>query len=362
MGRNAACSADDATYWRTGYIPVDASKVYHLSCYAMSQWATASVYLGVECYNASGTIIAGGNVYVLGGFQGLTGTYQQYGGTIGPGQPVNFHAGTVKVRIIWIGAYLQAGGSMATRFCFNEGKVPSKSVLPPDLIGQHNPITPSNVTTYIDNAALGNAQIGGNLWSTNWNYAGGTGWLLDRSGNFYGNNIYARGDIEASSLKAGVAMVDSLHLKGNAVIIPLQISYGAKSVNLPYSQGAWQVANAFQYTLSLSGGGLFKLSFTGTFTIDHWNGHANYGLGSLTKVVRIYVNGSLVETVITNLPAGASSIIAAATIGDKFYWLGAGSQTILIRMEALMADGGARVACSAGTVSIQSFQTGSSSV
>ncbi len=223
-------------------------------------------------------------------------------------------------------------------------------------------ITPGNVTTYIDNAAIGNAQIGGNLWSTNWNYAGGTGWLLDRSGNFYGNNIYARGDIEASSLQAGVAMVDSLNLKGSAVIIPLQVSYGAKSVNLPYSQGAWQIANAFQYTLSLSGGGLFKLSFTGTFYIDHWTGHANYGSGSLTKAVRIYINGSLVETLLTNLPLGASTALGPSTIPDRFYWLGVGNQTILITMEALMADGGARVACSAGTVAIQSFQTGGSSV
>ncbi|MCB1602462.1 MAG: DUF1983 domain-containing protein, partial [Xanthomonadales bacterium] len=223
-------------------------------------------------------------------------------------------------------------------------------------------INSSNVTTYIENAAFGNAQIGGNLWSTNWNYAGGTGWLLDRSGNFYGNNIYARGDIEASSLKAGVAMVDSLNLKGSAVIIPLQVSYGAKTVNLPYSQGVWQSLAAFQYTLSLSSSGLFKFSFTGTFEIDHWTGHANYGSGSLTKAIRLYINGALVETLDDNLPLGASSPLSLLQIPDKFYWLGAGNHLVVIQMEALMADGGARVRCSAGVVNIQSFQTGSSSV
>lgn len=103
-------------------------------------------------------------------------------------------------------------------------------------------ITPSNVTTYIDYAAIGNAQIGGNLWSTNWNYAGGSGWLLDRSGNFYGNNIYARGDIEASSLKANTAMVnranianaavDTLQIAGNAVTIPVAAS-GTSSCQTP---------------------------------------------------------------------------------------------------------------------------------
>jgi hypothetical protein len=95
-------------------------------------------------------------------------------------------------------------------------------------------ITPSNVTTYIDNAAIGNAQIGGNLWSTNWNYAGGTGWLLDRSGNFYGNNVYARGDIEASSLKANTVMVNTLHISGNAVTVPVTYTSSA-TVALAYN-------------------------------------------------------------------------------------------------------------------------------
>ena len=300
-----ADSADDATYWRTGYIPVDASKVYHLSCYAMSQWATACVYLGVECYNASGTIIAGGNVYVLGGFQGLTGTYLQYGGTIGPGQPVNFHAGTVKVRIIWIGAYLQAGGSMATRFCFNEGKVPSKSVLPPDLIGQHNPITPSNVTTYIANAALGNAQIGGNLWSTNWNYAGGTGWLLDRSGNFYCNNIYARGDIEASSLKANTAMVQTLNIAGNAVIVPTYVEYPSSAAYDVYQNGTeaeWTLLSDV-VTVNVDCSALIFIGCNDIITPTTHTvsagagslGHYNWPTGTEWASIRLYRNGSLVK-------------------------------------------------------------------
>lgn len=93
-------------------------------------------------------------------------------------------------------------------------------------------INASNVTAYVANAALGNAQIGGNLWSTNWNYAGGTGWLLDRSGNFYGNNIYARGDIEASSLKANTAMVGTAHI-GNLAVTTAKI--GNNAVTIPVS-------------------------------------------------------------------------------------------------------------------------------
>ena len=111
-------------------------------------------------------------------------------------------------------------------------------------------ITTSNVTTYIANAAIGNAQIGGNLWSTNWNYAGGTGWLLDRSGNFYGNNVYARGDIEASSLKADTLMVQTAHVAGNAITVPIAASgttscqtaaadFGGSPVAVTFTGGAF---------------------------------------------------------------------------------------------------------------------------
>jgi hypothetical protein len=94
-------------------------------------------------------------------------------------------------------------------------------------------ITPSNVTTYIANAAIGNAQIGGDIWSSN-HVAGSAGWRIYRSGNAEFRNITARGDIEASSLKANTAMVnranivdaavDTLQIAGNAVTVPVSAS------------------------------------------------------------------------------------------------------------------------------------------
>ena len=92
-------------------------------------------------------------------------------------------------------------------------------------------ITPSNVTTYIANAAIGNAQIGGDIYSDLWpNSWGAQGWYLQRHGNLYCGNAYVRGDVEASSLKANTAMVnranivdaavDTLQIAGNAVTIP----------------------------------------------------------------------------------------------------------------------------------------------
>jgi hypothetical protein len=94
-------------------------------------------------------------------------------------------------------------------------------------------ITPSNVSTYIASAAIGNAQIGGDIWSSNYVY-NSSGWYLQRNGNLYCANAFVRGDVEASSLKANTAMVDranivnaavdTLQIAGNAVTIPVSAS------------------------------------------------------------------------------------------------------------------------------------------
>lgn len=46
---------------------------------------------------------------------------------------------------------------------------------------------------------------------------GSTPFLLTAAGQLVAENAYARGDIEASSLKAGTAMVDTLHVASNAI-------------------------------------------------------------------------------------------------------------------------------------------------
>jgi hypothetical protein len=101
-------------------------------------------------------------------------------------------------------------------------------------------ITSSNVTTYIANAAIGNAQIGGDIWSSNF-VADSAGWRIYRNGNAEFRNITARGDIEASSLKANTLMVNranivnaavgTLQIAGNAVTIPVH-AYTSASLTL----------------------------------------------------------------------------------------------------------------------------------
>lgn len=118
-------------------------------------------------------------------------------------------------------------------------------------------ITPSNVTTYIDYAAIGNAQIGGDIWSSTYAWNGGNtnGWLLQRDGNLYCGNAYIRGNVEASSLKANTAMVNTLHIAGNAVTVPLSgESTTASALYLPYADfggGSVQVLLEFSVSAGL---------------------------------------------------------------------------------------------------------------
>lgn len=73
----------------------------------------------------------------------------------------------------------------------------------PSAVQPSNPINSGNVSTYIANAALGNAQIGGDLWSTNYvpNFAG---WIIKRNGDAEFNNVKVRGDVQATSLNGVV--------------------------------------------------------------------------------------------------------------------------------------------------------------
>ena len=211
-------------------------------------------------------------------------------------------------------------------------------------------ITPSEVTTWIANAAIGNAQIGGDLWSTN-HVADSSGWRIYRNGNAEFRNITARGDIEASALKAGTAMVDSLNLKGTALIIPMYINAGAASWDLPYVQGTWQYKELLKFSFTLSATGTVRIDFGPYFTIKHWQGHANYP-STITKRLEILRNYSVIETVAT---AVSSSYITGIFIGTRWYTLSPGTHTFVVRGSALMADGGPRFDRSAAPSTVQSY-------
>jgi hypothetical protein len=63
-------------------------------------------------------------------------------------------------------------------------------------------VTPENAVQRVAPNAIGNTQIGGDLFSTNWNWAigpTGTGWRIDRGGSIWCNNLYSRGSIMGGS-------------------------------------------------------------------------------------------------------------------------------------------------------------------
>jgi hypothetical protein len=211
-------------------------------------------------------------------------------------------------------------------------------------------ITSSNDTTYIANAAIGNAQIGGDIWSSNF-VADSAGWRIYRNGNAEFRNITARGDIEASALKANTAMVDSLNLKGTALIIPMYINAGAASWNLPYVQGTWQYKEMLKFSFTVSATGTVRIDFGPYFTIDHWQGHANYP-DTITKRLEILRNDSVIETVAT---AQSSNYITGIFIGTRWYTLSPGTYTFVVKGSALMADGGPRFVRSAAPSTVQSY-------
>jgi hypothetical protein len=105
-------------------------------------------------------------------------------------------------------------------------------------------ITTSNVTTYIANAAIGNAQIGGDIWSSNF-VAGSAGWRIYRSGSAEFRNVTVRGDVEATSIKADAAnIVNTLNVAGNAITTPLAGSIAELTVNQT-------VTNTYTYSRTL---------------------------------------------------------------------------------------------------------------
>lgn len=75
------------------------------------------------------------------------------------------------------------------------------------------------VTLNIQDASITSAKIANILQSSDY-VPDVSGWIIYKSGHAEFEDIKARGDIEASSLKADTAMVDTLHILEGAVTIP----------------------------------------------------------------------------------------------------------------------------------------------
>lgn len=136
----------------------------------------------------------------------------------------------------------------------------------PSAVQPSNPITSTNASTYIADAAIGNAQIGGDLWSTNYT-PGSAGWIIRRNGSAEFRNVTVRGDIQANSLN-GVSIVDTLHVAPNA-INDAAATITASNVTAAGGAGAVVASVA----VDAEGGGLWAIA-TGRLVIPAFSGSA----------------------------------------------------------------------------------------
>jgi len=104
-------------------------------------------------------------------------------------------------------------------------------------------ITTENASTYIKSGVITNAMIGNVIQSTNFNLDNGTGWKLDKNGDLHLFNLFARGDIQATSLNAAtgtfsgtmtadaVNAVKTINIAGDAVIVPRRGAFANNSTS-----------------------------------------------------------------------------------------------------------------------------------
>lgn len=137
-------------------------------------------------------------------------------------------------------------------------------------------ITALNVSTYIQTAAIGNAQIGGDIWSDNY-VAGVSGWAIKRSGVAEFRDVVVRGDIQATSLN-GTSIVNTQHISAGAItsVLPASGTGASVSTNVTPPSGetwrvvvtAFQAAGAETYTTTAGvGDAPASVSLTGLGTV-----------------------------------------------------------------------------------------------
>ncbi|WP_020209046.1 hypothetical protein [Gilvimarinus chinensis] len=94
------------------------------------------------------------------------------------------------------------------------------------------------ITVNIEDASITSAKIAYEIFSENWGGTGGNaGWLIDRAGQAWFHNVFARGDIEATTIKAdAVNIVDTLMVNGNAITAPY---YRGSSADYTTGSSSW---------------------------------------------------------------------------------------------------------------------------
>ncbi|MES2662252.1 MAG: hypothetical protein V4629_03020 [Pseudomonadota bacterium] len=122
----------------------------------------------------------------------------------------------------------------------------------------------------IADAAISSAKIANVIQSNNW-IPGESGWIIQKSGYTEFQDIYARGNIEATSIKVGTAnIINTLMLQGQAVTFP-QASFSQNLIEVrtedSRSDAPWIQLRTLTFTKTSSPVIIF-LSATGYAKID----------------------------------------------------------------------------------------------
>ncbi len=219
-----------------------------------------------------------------------------------------------------------------------------------DSIGLSNKLSDTNIGNYFDSAAITNAYIGNQISSTNFNGTidasgnitanGTTGWAIGKGGKAVFQDVVARGDIEAQSLKANTVMVntgniaslavDTLQIANQAVTIPVG-AYTAASTSTNPVQSATITSTGAPILITVSG--LFGGGFTNLYSSSAGTVSGSAGWRVKRGVTTVFDSGYIV-TWSTYISAGGYGS-ASATDACSLSFIdtpGAGSVTYTVEI------------------------------
>ena len=208
-------------------------------------------------------------------------------------------------RIEWDGSAINVYGPDGT-LTMSSGGIDASKVGGLGAFADLDQITVGNVSTYIANGAILDAQIGNIIQSSPY-VAGSTGWRINKNGTAEFRNIVARGDIEASSLKANTLMVDTGHIKDLAVDT---LKIGEHAVTVPTL--SFQGAHVFFDVTSVPANGVTLASLTVQKESDeplylHFYGVMDQVGNTAVPIVWVYVDDVLTQTI--TMPAGQEGVV-----------------------------------------------------
>lgn len=201
-----------------------------------------------------------------------------------------------------------------------------------NLSGQFNA---GNITTFMADATIGNAQIRGDLFSINY-VSGVSGWCVYRSGNAEFYNVKVRGDIEATSLNGVIV--------GEGNISPGAVSASSgvtMSGPLSLTQGTERVLMTATVVVPSSTATLYALGECAA--------SGNQGNSSWVTTLRLYIDGVLSAawaeaTTVTNSGDGSIDYRGVPTVAHtftrRFTTLAAGTHQVEVRAITTSSAGG----------------------